>query len=625
MDGSNGEDPSSSLSVRMYDPIRIRVFVAVIVLLLLVLGGRLAQLQLIDSSLYAGESRSNAVREVRITPARGNMYDRQGRLMVDSEPTYQITVTPYYFDASTISLLSSLMDVPDSVIVQRVDEARTWSMFRPSVLFPNVGFREFAQLQENHFRLPGIGYDVVQKRRYLSDARAAHAVGFVREITRSELDQDAFAQYRPGDVVGKAGVEKRYEEVLRGEMGRQFKLVNIVGVEVKSYANGAEDLDPISGYNVHLTLDASLQAFAESLFVNKRGAVVALDPRNGEILAMVSNPDFEPSLFSDRMDVETWQALTGPDRGNVLFNRATMSGMPPGSTWKPFMTLMALQEGIITPDTKINCQGGVWVGNRFFRCHGGVHGPITLHEAIQKSCNSFYYSLMLNTDLDQFKSWASRFGFGTRIPMDISEQAMGLIPDSSYYDRAYPRGWTTGSTVILGIGQGDMVITPMQLARYVAALANGGTLYAPHLVRKMVHPETGDIQVPSLGDPERLPIDSLYLSVVRRAMASTFAPEEGPIRGLAVPGVMGAGKTGTAQNPHGSDHSWFIYFGPFEDPEIAIAVLVENGGFGATQAAPIGTLLAERYLNGRVNRSRQWLVDRMLVMHSDYEPVAVSN
>ncbi len=596
--------------------LRVRIFTGIILTMLGVLGLRLVKLQIIDASAYSGESRSNAVRELRVLPARGVLYDRNGVLMVDNKPTYTITLTPRYFDPSRMGLLASLLAVPDSVVAARLREARAWSAFKPSPSFPEVPFDVLGRILEHRASLPGVSYEVRPKRRYLTPARAAHALGYVREITQTELDKRRDEGYRPGDLIGQAGLEKYYESRLRGRLGSAFKLVNVHGLVVKSYQAGREDRSPVNGYDLHLTLDSRLQALAESLFVGKRGGAVALDPNTGGILALVSEPDYDPDIFSKSVSRETWGDLNSSEE-KPMFNRATMSGMPPGSTWKPFMALMALQEGIIDENTVINCTGGYLLGNRVFHDHGGhAHGPIRVREAIQHSCNTFFFTVMMRTDVNTWQKWAKRFGFGRRIPMDIAEQVAGLVPDSAYFNRTYPRGWTSGYTINLGIGQGNMVVTPMQLARYVAAVANDGILYPPHLVDYMEHPGTRQVVRPDTPPPERIPIDPAYFDIVREGMRRVM--ERGTGVGVQIPGIPSGGKTGTAQVSGGrEDHSLFILFAPIENPQIALAVLVENGGFGATQAAPIASLLAEQYLTGQISKQRRRLAAYMMGLRSE--------
>ena len=600
--------------------IRVRIFIGIIIVVLSTLGLRLAQLQILDVEEYTGESRSNAVREERVQPARGAVFDQNGILMVDNEPTYTVTITPNTFEEENIQFLAELLEVPDSLVAVRLNEARRRSRFQPHKAFREVPFDIFSRVIENLYRLPGVSYEEEFKRRYHTDATAAHALGYIREITESELDRMRDNGYRQGDLLGKSGIEKNYEAYLRGRMGSELKMVNVHGLEVKSYQDGIHDLNPIGGYNLYLGIDAKVQALAESLFVNKRGGAVALDPKTGAVIAMVSMPDFDPSIFSQSVDQETWDYLTTSE-AKPLYNRATMNLLPPGSTWKPFMALLGLQEGHITPTSTIHCPGyhPLGGGTMFRDMH--VHGNIAVKEAIQRSCNTFFFELMMRTDEDTFAEYAHMFGFGERAPTDILEQTPGLIPDSSYYNRAYPRGWTAGYSINLGIGQGDMGVTPMQLARYVAAIANKGKLMPPHLVTKLEHPETGEVLYPALPAPRDIPIKEEYFEIVREGMRAVM--EAGTGYWVQIPGVTSGGKTGTAQAPgNRKDNSLFIMFAPWEDPQIAIAVEVENAGFGASAAAPIASFMAEQYLTGTISEDpqRQNRLKAVLAVRSEALP-----
>ena len=360
----------------MYDyTIRGRVFIGIIVVAMGLLSLRLAQLQLVRTDDYIIESESNALRELRVLPARGAIYDRAGRALVNNEPSYTITITPRSFDRDNIPLLADLLEVPDSVVSARFTELRRYSAFQPGKAFRDVPEDIFSRVAENFYRLPGVGYDRDFRRRYHTDATAAHVLGYVREITDSELVRLGETGYRQGDLIGKSGLESRYEPSLRGHVGSEIKVVNVHGLEVNSWQDGAFDNAPKSGYDIHLGLDADLQAMAESLFVGKRGGAVALDVNSGEILALVSMPDYDPDVFTEAMDPETWNHLiTSPEK--PLYNRATMNRLPPGSTWKPFMALMALQEGKVTPTEHIYCPGYHYLGGP------GVFRDMHVHESI---------------------------------------------------------------------------------------------------------------------------------------------------------------------------------------------------------------------------------------------------
>lgn len=599
------------------DPsIRGRIFMVVATLVIGLLVLRLAKLQILDAGVYSGESRSNAVRELRVTPARGTVLDRERRLIVDNEDTYTVLITPRYFESERSGLLASLLSVPDSVVARKLEEATSWNAFRPTPAFRSVSIDVIGRLLENRRRLPGVTYEAAQKRRYVAPFNAAHVLGYVREITRSELNRRPGEGYRAGDLIGKSGVESAYEEPLRGTMGSAFRLVNVHGQEVESFRGGTEDLAPVEGQDVILTIDYDLQAMAESLFVGKRGAAVAIDPNTGEILALVSKPDYDPDMMSRPLTPEAWEYLmTSPEKPQ--FNRATQSLLPPGSTIKPLVALMALQEGAITPRSTVTCNGGHPIGRgRFFRCMH-VHGTVAVEEAIEQSCNTFFFEMMTRVDVEAFARYARAMGFGHRAPLDVGEEDTGLIPDSAYFNRMNPRGWTVGTPMNLGVGQGDIGVTPLQLARYIGALGNGGRLYAAHLVKSLQNPD-GSVEVPDLPEPTTLPFDGAFVDLVRGALRRVM--EDGTGRWIQIPGIPSAGKTGTAQNPRGEDDSVFIMFAPFDNPQIALGVMVENAGFGSTAAGPIASLLAERYLTGSIAPGRKALYDRTLAVTSDPLP-----
>jgi penicillin-binding protein 2 len=320
---------------------------------------------------------------------------------------------------------------------------------------------------------------------------------------------------------------------------------------------------------------------------------------------MVSSPDYDPAGFRGRMD-QAFVDYVWRNPEQPLFNRATQSYQPPGSTWKPFMALVALQEGLIEEDTKLYCGGGYFLG-RLYRCHGGSHGSIDVRTAIRVSCNTFFFRVMNDRllggrrmDLTTWSNWAHRFGFGVRAPIDLPDQHTGLIPDSSYFDRVYPAGWTSGYTVNLGIGQGNMGTTPLQLARYTAAVANRGTLVTPHLVREQVDPATGERRRPVYRRPTRIPIDARNWDIVQGGMEEVVTA--GTARRSQIEGITMAGKTGTAENPLGDDHAVFIAYAPVDNPQVAVGIIVENAGFGSQTAAPIASLMIEQYLRGETTR-----------------------
>jgi len=595
--------------------LRYRVFSVLVIGLVVFLGARLVQMQIVDREQYATEAEGNAIETKIVRPARGYIFDRNGVLLVDNETTVSVTVAPRYFDEADLPLIAELAMRPLEELEARYAEITERSRYQEDWLIENVPFWAFARLQENQYRLRGINFREDQQRRYHSEARLTHALGFVNEINADELDAMREQGYRLGDRIGKTGIEAEYEPVLRGRVGREFVLKNVHGMEVEAYEGGAQDVEPESGFALTLAVDSRVQALAESLFVNKRGGAVMLDAKTGGIISMVSAPDFDLDIYRDGFtQAETDFLYRNPEQPD--FNRATQaSTIPPGSTWKPFMAAWALEMGMIDEDTDLYCGGGYVLG-RLYRCHGGSHGNISVRDAIRVSCNTFFFRLMNDTfvnerhpegirmDLDVWGNWAHRFGFGQLAPIDIPNQGTGLIPDSSYYDRAFPAGWGPGYTVNLGIGQGNMGATPLQLARATAAIANGGTLVTPHLVMSQTDPETGVTTTPARRRPSQVGVEPRNLQVVREGMEAVVT--NGTARRAQIPAagdfaeITVAGKTGTAENPRGKDHAVFIAYAPVDDPQVAVGVIVENAGYGSTTAAPIASLMIEQYLRGRI-------------------------
>lgn len=591
---------------------RVRIFTVLILIIFGILSLRLVKLQIVDSSSHTGESQNNSMREIRVQAPRGRFFDRNGVLMVENEPTYTLYVTPLYFDDANIAVLANLLSVADTTIARQVQAARDWSPFKRSPIRSGVTLQALGRVLEQKHRLDGIDYEVTQKRRYVTGARATHALGYVREISDAALSARRDEQYRRGDQMGQSGLELEYESVIRGQTGSEFKLVNIRGQVVDDYLGGDRDLPTISGMDLTLTIDHELQALAESLFVNKRGAVIAIDPVNGEVLAMHSAPDYDLTMFTERLDPREWnKVLTSKDK--PLFNRVTQSVFPPGSTFKPLIALLALSTGAINANYTYYCDGGHPRGKSqdIFKCLG-EHGSINVIEALKQSCNTFFFEMMRIVDVNSLNDLASSFGFGLAPGVDIagSEIRGGLVPDSSYYNERYgqaPRYWNEGTTMNLGVGQGDIQVSPLQLVLYMSALANGGTLVSPHLVREMVDSKTGEKSTPEIAPGKRIELNPFYLSIVREGMQKVISEKNW---WLAIPGVPSFGKTGSAQNSRGDQSdSVFIMAAPIDNPRIAIAVFVENAGYGSTAAGPIGSLMVEKYITGSIDPARTLVWD----------------
>ena len=579
---------------------RKNVFYLLSFVAFIVLTGRLVQLQLINPERFDKESERNSVKTIITTPARGLIFDRNYKLIVDNKPSYSVTVTKKEFDTTNITLLSGLLGYDTGEIRNSLKDIEGTNRFIPTRIARDVDFKVVSYIEENHDQLGGIDYKVEPIRLYPNKFRASHILGYINEISKSKLKKQVGDYYNQGDVVGVTGLEAGYEKYLRGEKGYRFILQDSKGREVGSLNDGKNDVKAISGYDLILSIDADLQAYAEQLLGNRKGAIVAVDPNNGEVLTMVSKPDYDLNLFSGKISPEVWKQLnTDPDK--PLFNRATMTRYPPGSTYKMVSAIASLQEGILSPNSTISCGGSFKYGDRVFHDHG-AYGSIGIPKAIEVSSNVFFYKLVLRIGLDNWSKYGKMFGFGQRPGIDIPEETAGLLPSEQYFNKVYgPTGWTQGFVVSLGIGQGELGVSPLQMADYCAILANSGTFYQPHLVKYLKDPNTGELTPVSYKKRE-LDVDKKYFDIVRTGMYKVVNGW-GTARSIYTPLVSIAGKTGTAQNPHGRDHSWFIAFAPFDNPQIAVCVMVENAGYGAAVAAPIAQRIILKYLFGSADET----------------------
>jgi penicillin-binding protein 2 len=581
--------------------ISIRVLQVIIILLGLIILGRLFQLQILQYETYEPLSRQNALRQQSVNPARGLIYDRNGKLIVDNKPIYSITVTPSSYDTNKTPVLAEILDVPVEEVRKKVSEARSYSRFRSSRLFTEIDFKTFSIIQENIWQLPGIGHQIESKRDYPIDSlQASHVFGYLREVSEEEyLEQD---NYHLGDKIGKTGLEKKYETQLKGEYGTEYLLVNAMGQSLGSYQNGSIDEAPIKGSNLRTTIDADLQLLAEDLMKDKRGAVVALNPKTGGVLSMVSAPQFDIRQLSGRIDGDYWQKIN-QDPDNPLFNRASSSKQPPGSTFKPLMGLMGLETGVITPETSIYNPGYYSRGRRYNDLADPGHYDIG--KALQESSNTFFFWLMdkivHSQSIDRWHELASTFGLGKPTGIDLPNETAGILPDSTYLNEILGEGtWGIGDQLNLGIGQGFMAASPLQMVTVASQIANNGYAVTPHLVHTIANSD-GSVNLVSPDTSKISWIQQREIDVVKAGMRRVVTTGSGRYY-ADLDSVKVAGKTGTAQNPHGEDHGWFICFAPLEDPQIAVAVLIENGGYGSQSASPIASLLVEKYITGKIDR-----------------------
>lgn len=589
-----------------------------VALMLGVLVWRLVELQFVEYDGFRSQAERNSIRRVAKEPLRGIIYDRTGSIVVNNNPSYTLTVTPFEFQWATLPVLHTMFGVDTNVVRYRVAEAGVFS-FEPVKIMRDLPFEMLSMLEENRSSLPGVSYLVESRREYRSAPRLAHLLGYTKEISPGLLKRLG-SYYQPGDIVGYNGIEAFYEPLLRGRKGFGVLTVNARGRVVESFDHGQSDMAALEGSDIVLTLDLGLQEFTEHLMQNRRGAVVAMDPSNGEVLAFVSSPDYDLRDVSGRIPFDVWNALnTNP--GLPLYNRCSMAAYPPGSTFKMMLAIAALEENIIDANSTIPCPGSYTLAGVTFKCHG-AHGNVNVTRAIEYSCNVFFYKLIFKLGFDNWSRYGDMFHFGRKTGMDISNENPGVLPSEAYYNRRYGKRWNKGYLVSLGIGQGEVNTTPLQMAAYTAAIANGGTYYQPHAVRQVIDRTQKNARTDIPIVEEKLPIRSSVWDVIRHGMLRVV---QGNGTGYAarLSGIQVAGKTGTSQNPHGRDHAWFVGFAPYKDPKIAVAVIIENGGYGGDAAAPVASAVMRRYLNGGAwQRTGDSLRTNPETVVSPTEPVA---
>ncbi len=571
------------------------IFYGVLSVLFLFLVVKLLHLQIYEGKKYFEYSEANRIRRDIIQPYRGLIYDRNGIVLVDNSPSYTLTVTPIearhnptLFDSLAPKVSASVSQLKNRVLTAE-------SPFSSVRLARNVSYKAVVYVEERRLNLPGIGYEVEPKRIYPGGVRAPHLFGYIGEISRAELDQRTSQGLRPGDLVGKTGVEKAYDDYLRGELGVNYIEVDALGRGVKDIELEGEKQE-VRGNDLYLTLDAGLQRLAESLFAERSGGIIMIDPRDGGILVLSSKPDYDPAIFTKVVSNKTWRKLVNDPR-RPLFDRMIKSMYPPGSTYKLVTAAAGLETGVIDPDMTVFCPGYVRFGRRIFKCwKEDGHGRVDLLQAIEQSCNSYFYTQSLRVGLEAWSDASHRMGFGRPTGIDLPGERPGLVPDRDYLNKTYGKGkWTRGLLLNLGIGQGDLLVTPLQLAQYVMILANRGTWYTPHVLYKRYRTAERDTVYYQPRRHEVEEISDETFDALARGMYRVVNAEKGTGRASWVSGVEVAGKTGTAQNPHGESHAWFVGFAPYENPQVAICVFVENGGSGGAQAAPLAGQMLRRY------------------------------
>ncbi|SFU27814.1 penicillin-binding protein 2 [Pustulibacterium marinum] len=586
-----------------------------IIVIALVIIARLSYLQLFDEDISNNFMDDIAIEAKYTYPERGYIYDRTGKLLVSNAPAYDIMVIPNKMrDIDTLKFCE-LMDIPREEFDKKINKAKVYSPRLPSVFMPQLSKKEYAAIQERMYKYPGF---YVQKRmlRDYQTHSGANVLGYISEVNDWEAKNKI--GYQPGELIGRSGVETVYENDLRGKKGVKFIQKDIYNRILGSYKDGRYDTLPVQGKDIQITIDDELESYGEALMANKRGGIVAIEPSSGEILALVTAPNFDPDLLVGRKRSKNFTKFYNDSIAKPLYDRGLLAQYPPGSPFKTIMALIGLQEGVITPDTKVTCYHGYHYGRKgFMGCHCGPSGTVNdLNRAIYKSCNSYFsdtYRRVIQkypTSKEGVDAWSKHvksFGLGDYLHNDLATGRKGYIPDGSTYDRWYGENhWFYTNNISNAIGQGEILTTPIQLANVAAIIANRGFYYTPHIVKSV---NDQPLEDPQYTKPKYTTIDKEYFEPVIQGMYDVY--RKGTAARAQVDSIHIGGKTGTSQNSTTiggikydlADHSIFIAIAPIENPKIALAVFVENGVWGSRYAAPIASLMIEKYIKGHITRT----------------------
>jgi penicillin-binding protein 2 len=588
---------------------RFKIMLIVVTIALSLLALRMWHLQVIKGEELNQKSENNSIRFRKIKPVRGLIMDTHREVLVDNQCSFDIHFIPAHTrDIQAVAARLGFLYREASLDFTREAFAPgKLKPFMPVKLEKNVGREKLAIVETHTLDLPGITVDVVPVRQYLGGAMTAHLIGYTGEISPEELDKDESDSYALGDLIGKSGIEKYLDAYLRGRSGFEQVEVNVLGKMQRVLGKR----DPEPGHNVVLTIDALLQKAAWEALAGKPGAVVAMDPRDGSVLALVSSPAFDPTLFSAGISHDHWKKLS-VDSTHPMENRAVSGQYPPASTYKMIVAAAALQEGLITPETSFICNGSYELGNRTYRCwHKGGHGRISLHRAIVQSCDVYFYNVGKMLGVDKLAEYARHFGLGAPTGIALPREKSGLIPTRNWKQMRLKEPWQIGETISVSIGQGYNLVTPLQLVTAYSALANGGIVWRSRLVKQI---EAVDGRVIEVFAPERksiLPLSKNVMEQLNKALWGVVNEEGGTGRAARLKDTDVAGKTGTAQviglpdnesarkmkfiSSRHRDHALFVCFAPVGNPEIAIAVVAENAGHGGSAAAPVARKILEAY------------------------------
>jgi penicillin-binding protein 2 len=587
---------------------RARRLYLVFIIAFLGLITRLIFLQIVEGERYTYLSENNRIRIKRIPGTRGMILDRQGQLLVDSRPSFDLLFIPEDSEdpEQTLRVLAHYLGHDEKEMVGLLEANKQRPAFEELVLGKDVDWPTVVAVESHQLDLPGVTLRARPRRNYADGVMGAHVLGYLGEIGPAQLKTLKDEGYVLGDEIGQYGLERRWEEVLRGQSGGQQVEVDALGRRVRVL----HEVTDIPGYTVHLTLDRELQQTAFEALKGSEGTIVALDVHTGAILAMVSTPAFDPNVFARGIKGDEWRALI-KDQQRPLSNRATQGQYPPGSTFKIIMSVAGLEEGVIDPDARISDPGFYFFGNRSFRdWKKGGHGAVDLHRAIVESCDVYFYQLGPRLGIDRISKWAHAFGLGEKTGVALDDERSGTIPDTAWKRKRFRQPWYPGETVSVAIGQGYVTVTPLQLVNMMATVANGGTLYRPRIVDKVESVNNGVVREYGPEIIRKIDVKPSTLERVREALADVVRTPAGTGGAARSNIVTIAGKTGTAQVVEmkggyvkteqlaylNRDHAWFVSFAPVDNPQIAVVVMIEHGGHGASAAAPLAKKVIEKYI-----------------------------
>ncbi len=574
---------------------------------------RLFYLQVVKGDEFVKKAEHNRIRRLRVVPPRGRILDRDGRIVAGVAPSFSVSLIRKDvgdFEA-LIRELVEVLGVKEEEIRAQLYKGRSQPLYRPVVVARDVDWATVARVEARRWRLPGIVIEVTPKREYPNGAVAPHLVGYLGEIDREELASGRFPGARPGDLVGKFGAEKEFDRFLRGRAGRKVLEVDATGRLVRVL----REEPPVAGDDLYLTLELPLQKAAEKAMEGKSGAVVALEPSTGRVLAMVSVPAFDPRAFVKGVPPRLWQHYNAPEV-RAMFNRAIQGSYPPGSVFKIVTAAAGLEEGVIDATTRFYCGGGMRLGRGYFRCwRSGGHGWTDLYKALVQSCDVYFYNVGLKLGPDTLAKYGFGFGLGRPTGIPLPGEAGGVLATRQWKWRQRHERWQKGETLTVAIGQGFTTVTPIQAALLIASVANGGTLYRPNYLEEMVSPAGDIVDRFSPHVVGKVPVSKRNLELIRHALVGVVEDKHGTARRIRIPGLKVAGKTGTAQvtkQRHRResekwewkyrDHAWFVAYAPADHPEIAVAVVVEHGGHGGSAAAPVARQIIEAWRSSRTPR-----------------------